>query len=109
MSYKKSHYKFWDKVLPPSSTTPSTMENAYIHNGPTCFPIVRHICFAFLYNIYTMQIHYYLDNKYVTIKTYYNMRKHNHNNLLELVITTVYIGGFLAMFTFTILAATNNI
>ena len=56
-----------------------------------------------------MQIHYYLDNKYVTIKTYYNMRKHNHNNLLELVITTVYIGGFLAMFTFTILAATNNI
>ena len=37
------------------------------------------------------------------------MRNFKHNDILETVITTVYIGGFLAMFTFTILAATNNI
>ena len=37
------------------------------------------------------------------------MRKFNHTDIVETIVNVVYVAGFLAMFTFTILAATNNI
>ena len=37
------------------------------------------------------------------------MRKFNHTDMLETIVSVVYVAGFLAMFTFTILAVVNNI
>ena len=37
------------------------------------------------------------------------MRKFNHTNIIEVIANVVYIAGFIAMFTFTIMSATNSI
>jgi len=36
------------------------------------------------------------------------MRKFNHKDVAEIVITIVYVAGFLSLFTFTIISAINN-